>query len=95
MDKEDELIIGYFSISGATETRIFVEDVPDLDVYRDPYYCAPGVLPMFMWRYPSEKLPLYVAQATINGIFENGEVRDQCVDCREYKNSTDIKPDFW
>lgn len=95
VDEEDELIIGFFSISGATETRIFVDDVPDLNVYSDPYYCAPGIFPMFLWRYPSDKLPLYVAAATINGILEDGEVRDECVDCRKKRGSTHIKPDFW
>ncbi len=34
VNDEDELVIGYFSISGATEKRIFVEDIPDLEVNR-------------------------------------------------------------
>jgi len=92
---EDELIIGYFSISGASETRIFVENVPDLEVHGDPYYCTPGTFPMFLWRYPQEKLPLYIASANVLGAQKSGEVRDECVDCRLMKGSTDIKPDFW
>jgi len=92
---EDELIIGYFSISGATESRIFVENVSDLDVHSDPYYCAPGIFPMFLWRYPQEKLPLYIASANVLGVQKRGEVRDECVDCRQMKGSTDIKPEFW
>ena len=95
VNREDELVIGYFCISGASESRIFVENVPGLKVFNEPYYCAPGVFPMYLYRYPSEKLPLYVARASINGVLENGEVKDECVDCRLKKGSTHIKPDFW
>ena len=31
---------------------------------------------MFLWRYPITKLPLYVAQGNILGVYENGEVKD-------------------
>ena len=95
VDKEDELVIGYFSISGTSETRIFVDKVPGMDVFEDPYYCSPGLFPMYLWRYPSEKLPLYVARASINGVTKNGEIKDECVDCRLKKGSTNFKPDFW
>lgn len=91
----DEMVIGYFSISGVSEMRIFVKDVPGLDVYRDPYYCAPLIMPGFLHRYPQDKLPLYVASANIMGISEIGEVKDECIDCRLYKNSSSEKPEFW
>lgn len=92
---EDELVIGYFSISGVSEQRIFVGTVPGLELYRDPYFCSPGVMPRFLWNYPQDQLPFFVAQADIQGIFENGEVKDECVDCRQYKNSTSEEPDYW
>jgi hypothetical protein len=95
LEDEEELVIGYFSISGAFERRIFVGTVPGLEVYRDPYYCIPGVFPMYLWRYPQDKLPLYVAQANVMGINENGEVKSECVDCRLYKDSSSEKPEFW
>jgi len=91
----EELVIGFFSISGAIEKRVFVGIVPGLDIYSDPYFCRPGVFPMFLWRYPLDKLPLYVAQANVMGVYENGEVKDECVDCRLYIGSTSEKPEFW
>ena len=92
---EEELVIGYFSISGVSEKRIFVGFVPGLDLYRDPSYCAPMTMPLFLWSYPEDKLPFYAASATINGLNTMGEVRARCVDCRLYKNSTSEKPEFW
>ncbi len=95
VEDEEEQVIGYFSISGAAEKRIFVQEVPGLELYLDPYYCAPGVYPMFLWRYPREKLPLYLATASIFGVTESGEVKDECVDCTQMKGATAVKPDFW
>ncbi len=95
VDDAEEQVIGFFSISGASEKRIFVQAVPDLELYQDPYYCAPGVYPMFLWRYPREKLPLYLAEAALYGIVESGEVRDECVDCSLIKGASATKPEFW
>ena len=95
IEDEEELVIGYFSISGVSERRIFLRDVSGLDVYRDSYYCAPGIMPGFLHRYPQDKLPLYVASSSITGIPLSGEVRDECIDCRLYKNSSSEKPEFW
>jgi len=95
IEEENELIIGYFSISGAVEKRIFVDNVPDLDLYSDPYYCAPAITPLFLYRYPQDKLPLYLASANILGVQVSGVVKDYCVDCRQKKGSTHIKPEFW
>lgn len=92
---EDERIIGFFSISGATEMRVFVDFVPGLNIRKDPYLCAPGEFPMFLNRYPLDKLPIFLATASLTGVTKTGLVDRKCVDCREYKNSTDIKPDFW
>ena len=92
---ENEPVIGYFSISGISEKRIFVGTVPGLELYNDPHYCSPGVYPRFLWNYPQDKLPFFVARADIMGVFENGEVKDECVDCRLLKNSTNDKPAYW
>ena len=95
IEDENEFVIGYFSISGISEKRVFVGQVPGLDVYRDPYYCAPMTMPMFLWSYPEYKLPFYAADAWIMGKHLIGEVRDRSVDCRLYKSSTSEKPEFW
>lgn len=95
LEDPEEIIIGYFSISGVSEKRIFVGVVPGLEVYRDPDYCSPGTPVGFLWRYPEENLPLYIANASVMGVYKSGEVKDECVDCREYKGSTSSKPEFW
>jgi len=95
IEDENEKVIGYFSVSGCFEKRIFIDQVPGLEVNMNPDICAPGIFPMFLHRYPQDQLPLYIATATINGTTESGEVEHECVDCREYKNSSNIKPDFW
>lgn len=95
IDDENEMVIGYFSVSGCSEKRVFVDEAPGLEINRNPDICAPGIFPMYIHKYPASKLPLYIATAVINGITVAGEVEYECVDCREYKNSTSIKPDFW
>lgn len=95
VDNEDEIVLGYFSISGIREKRIFVGTVPGLVIYRDPYFCRPGVFPMFLNRFPQDKLPVYVARATVMGVNENGRVKEECVFCTQYKGSSLEKPEFW
>jgi len=95
VNNPDEVVIGYFSISGQTETRIFVENVPDLEVRMDPNYCAPGAPPKFLYFMPDEYLPVYTVAGFNNGDWTFGEVHKYCVDCRAYKGSSHIKPDFW
>ncbi|MEN8229532.1 MAG: DUF4249 domain-containing protein [Bacteroidota bacterium] len=95
LDNEDEMIIGYFSISGVSEKRLSFEDVPDLETDMDPYFCAPGGLPKSFWRLSEKLLPYYMATLTIDGLNQHGGVMKECIDCREYKGSTHIKPDFW
>jgi hypothetical protein len=95
LDDDEELIIGYFSVSGCSERRIFVDEIPGLDLNINHEICAPGLFPMYLHRYPQEKLPLYVATAVINGVTEAGKVEYECLDCTEYDGSSAIKPDFW
>lgn len=92
---ETERVIGYFSMAGASEKRIFVQSVPGLELNPDPYYCAPTWDPILTRYFPKEKLPLYMANATILGIGESGVVEDWCVDCTLKKNSIAVRPDFW
>ena len=95
LEDTDELVLGYFSISGVYESRIFVEDVPGLRIEKDPNYCLPGPFPKFLTRFHDAYLPVYLSTAFVDGERQTGEVRKYCVDCRDYKGSTHIKPDFW
>jgi hypothetical protein len=92
---ENERIIGFFSISGISEKRIMVEDVPGLKLRVDPDFCAPGKLPFSFGRLSSAFLPYYMASSLISGSSELGGVPKRCIDCREYNNSSHIRPDYW
>ncbi len=91
---ETERVLGFFSMSGVVEKRAFAENIPEIDTMPYKWYC-----------YPSEKrprgplskedLPLYFARAWLDGESVFSDVNKHCLDCRAYKNSTHLKPDFW
>lgn len=88
---EDEVVLGYFSMSGVKERRVFARYVEGIDTRRDMQYCAvrvPG---------PGSTVPHgWVSACTMTGDGTTcGYVPGYCVDCRELKNSTHIRPDFW
>jgi hypothetical protein len=95
VNDSQELVIGYFSISGATEKRIFVEKIPDMEIYISPTYCDPQDYPPFLFFFPDQYLPVYLSTAYVDGFTRTGEVNKECVDCRAYKGSSHIPPDFW
>jgi len=95
VDDEHELVIGFFSVSGVTGERIFIEDVPGLKTCDDPSYCEPGEYPKFLNRFRIDYLPVYLGSKMVDGYKVWGEVHKYCVDCREYKGSSNVKPDFW
>jgi hypothetical protein len=95
-EKDDEVVIGYFSVSGVREKRIFVSEVPGLAIIPDPTFCAPGGLPKNFWRLTRAFLPYYIATlVTGESQSTRGNVNKSCIDCREYPNSTNIPPEFW
>lgn len=95
VDDEDEIVIGYFSVSGVSEKRIFVSDVPDLSVILDPTFCVPGPLPYSFARLSNAFLPYYLATMVTEGEVNRGSVQKHCIDCRENKNSVNTRPEFW
>lgn len=95
VDDEDEIIIGYFSVSGVSEQRIFVSDVPDLNIIPEEGFCEPGGLPFSFRRLSSAFLPYYIATLEVNGSNRRGNVYLECIDCSEHTNSTNELPDFW
>ena len=80
-------------MSAVQEARAFAEEIPGLDITPYPYYCLP------VDRGPGSNrptnFPAYFARATYDGMTVYAEVNMHCVDCREYKNSSADKPDFW
>lgn len=90
---ENEKVLGFFTMSGVQEIRAIAEDIPGLDSSPYLYYC----LPVDRGRGSNRPttFPAYFARATYDGTSVYAEVNKHCVDCRDYKNSTDQKPDFW
>ena len=92
-------MLGYFSMSGKTEKRILVDRITDLKIVDDPGLCFPEGLPakwdMLVAYYSKSLLPIYLSYAKIGAIEAFGPVNKFCVDCRDYKGSTHVKPDFW
>jgi hypothetical protein len=93
IDDENEKVLGFFTMSGVQEARAFAENIPGLDNSPYAYYCLPvdngpgSGSPTYF--------PSYFARATYDGATVYAQVNHHCVDCREYKGSTELKPDFW
>jgi hypothetical protein len=92
----DEEVLGYFSMSGMTERRVFAENVEGIDTTPDKWYCFPIPRgPGGMGYVPRAFLPLYFARGWMDGQSYFEQVNKHCLDCRAYRNSTHIRPDFW
>jgi hypothetical protein len=89
---ESEKVLGFFTMSGVQEARGIAQDIPGPNT-PNPYYCLP------VDRGPGTSqptsFPAFFARATYDGETVYEEVKHYCVDCRENKGSTHIKPDFW
>lgn len=90
---KSEKVLGFFTMSGMQETRAFAEDIPGFDSTPYAYYCLPVDKGPGSGR--PTNFPAYFARATYDGTSVYAEVNKHCVDCREYKGSSAIKPDFW
>lgn len=96
VENPDEKILGFFSVSGIMEKRIFVKDVEGLEKY-DVLFCLPyPEMPRLRYTTTSE-LPIYVsiAKNPTTGETIRGETVVECLDCRVRKGSSGDPPDFW
>jgi hypothetical protein len=94
INDEGEDVLGFFSMSGVAKKRGFAVKPEGLDMSLYKWYCFP--LP----RGPGgpggdENLPTYYARAWRDGEPSFAWVNKHCVDCRAYRHSTHIKPDYW
>ena len=94
VNDESEIVLGFFSMAGMVEKRAFAENPEGLDLRDYEWYCFP-VPRGPAGRISRDQLPLYYARAWRDGVSSFAEVNKHCVDCRAYKNSTHIMPDFW
>ena len=93
IEDESEKVLGYFTMSGVQEIRGFAEEIPGLDDTPNPYYCLSVVRGPGSSRPTS--YPAYFGRATYDGTTVYAEVNHHCVDCREYRGSSALKPDYW
>lgn len=94
INDESEKVLGFFTMSGISEIRGIAENIQGLDHSKYKYYCLPidkgpgsGA--------PAGVIPAYFARAFYDGKSVFAEVTKHCVDCRAYKGSTHIKPEYW
>ncbi|MDA3822677.1 MAG: DUF4249 domain-containing protein, partial [Bacteroidales bacterium] len=98
IDDEEELVIGYFSVSSASEKRIFAQDIQGLELDDFKYYCFPSMgMPPNLAYVPDNRLPMYFSWGyyELEGKWFFGTTKGYCLDCRKYDNSTHIKPSYW
>ncbi len=87
----DKEVLGFFGASTVTTKRIFVQNVPNLEL--DFYsFCNPVVLRKGLVEIDPQDYPAFLMGDAL-GYFEV-LLNDACVDCTELRGST-IKPDFW
>ena len=89
---ESEKVLGFFTMSGVQETRGIAEEIPG-PRSPDPHYCKP--FPKGPGTSLPRSFPAFFARSTNHGETVYEQVNHHCVDCREYKGSTNIKPGFW
>lgn len=94
VNDEAETVLGFFSMSSVLEKRAFATQPEGLDLSLYEWYCFPVIKgpggPM-----TRDDLPMFYARAWRDGKSVQAEVNRHCVDCRFYKNSSHIIPDFW
>ena len=94
VNDESEIVLGFFSMAGVEEKRAFAVKPEGLDLSLYEWYCFP-VSSGPPGPITRDDLPKYYARAWKDGESSFAEVNKHCVDCRAYKNSSHIKPDFW
>jgi hypothetical protein len=93
---EEDYVLGFFTVSGVTEKRVFVKDVEGLNKY-DVMFCFPmPELPRLRYLLYQD-LPIYASRANEpdTGLERFGETEHRCLDCRIRKGSSGEAPDFW
>lgn len=97
----NEPVMGFFSLSSATEMRTFVsvEELPDWarELKNQDGSCHPVEIDTIL----VEDLPDHTGKLLINAIAPFGQIigyethYNSCIDCRISKRGTNKKPDFW
>jgi hypothetical protein len=94
INDDEEDLLGFFSMSGVAELRGFAVKPEGLDMSLYEWYCFP-VSSGPGGPGGDGKNPVYFARAWRDGEPSFAQVNKHCVDCRAYRHSTHVKPDFW
>jgi len=91
-----EKVLGFFSVSGISEKRIFVEEVPGLTV-PDRLFCFPAFEPPRFRFFMLADLPIFLSEAVYpyDGRTYFGETQLHCLDCRLHPGSSGDPPPYW
>ena len=81
---DNEIVLGYFNVSGYSEKRIFVSE--KFNFFPENFYCVPFV-PQWV---PLLSLPVYFVEEE----WVRKTASRECFDCTLSGGKTD-KPDFW
>ena len=87
----DVEILGFFSVTAMKSKRIFVKDVPDLELDYNDFCPEPVGLDRMGWRgYSEDQYPVYFI--LVNEVPKI--LTWTCVDCLVI-GGTNVKPDYW
>jgi len=100
VNDEEEYVLGFFSMAGMVEKRAFAIKPEGLDLspYENFCYAVDTLTPAVFYEggyYRYDPSPMYFTRPLLKPHWNLVLVNKSCVDCREYRNSKDIKPDFW
>ncbi|MEZ5069858.1 MAG: DUF4249 domain-containing protein [Bacteroidales bacterium] len=95
----EEVVLGYFSVSGCSERRCFVREVPDL-VLPDPSdECRlekpPQGFFFFVRYFADNSLPVFAGRELSDPLGPMMCLENECADCRYYENSSPVPPGYW
>lgn len=84
-------VLGFFYAAGINVKRIFVKDVPGLEMNVQDF-CGPMPLGRFKWKeFRPDQYPVYYY---FNESHAVRTLTEECYDCRSY-GGVQVKPDFW
>lgn len=85
INNPDEPILGYFTVAGVTQNRIFMDQPPEVDIVLED--CVPDPMALIaVFDSKPEDWPIYLPKG--------GMVNEECVDCQLLGGKLE-KPSFW
>jgi hypothetical protein len=89
LTKPEQSVLGYFQVTSVRTKRLFVKDVPDLELIH-PASCGIYTLMFGLRQFSPADYPVYLLES--NGAFM--ELTKECIFCTILGGTT-VRPDFW